>query len=432
MFLKRIKINVKYLLLSFFSIAFFWCYIYRFKIVGFPFSTSQLLAIFGCFFILLNSFFKKTIKFDSYLIVFFICFIIPIFFIMVTSVINGQSDFSIVSHFLGIPWNLLAFYCFKYYRKNTNQSLTFEDIAYLFIFTGLIQCFISSIAFFNPDIGKFLISIQDFGKESENARANMALSRRLVGLGSRYFGAGIVYSIDLVLIAQMMTDKKYFTKNIYKYLPIIYIIIFSCGMMTARTTIVGLFFSIFFFIRSHLKKIIHIFKTILSSFLVILLLFALLSYNYGYKFQRIISFGFEIFINLSTGKGLKTSSSDGTIRMYKFPEENNYKTWIIGDARFFESSGKYYMHTDVGYCRAIYYFGILGILAIIITQGYMALTVINCNERQYRFFFIILCLMYLVFNLKGWAVLYMYLIPFYFVDKSKRISISNKEGEIHA
>ena len=41
---------------------------------------------------------------------------------------------------------------------------------------------------------------------------------------------------------------------------------------------------------------------------------------------------------------------------------DNLKTWIIGDARYVDSvNGGYYMHTDVGYLRVLWYGGVIGL-----------------------------------------------------------------------
>lgn len=60
--------------------------------------------------------------------------------------------------------------------------------------------------------------------------------------------------------------------------------------------------------------------------------------------------------------------------MYVFPD--NLKTWIIGDGYFSNPyntdpfyigtrSRGYYMGTDVGYLRFIFYFGLIGLSAFI-------------------------------------------------------------------
>jgi hypothetical protein len=66
------------------------------------------------------------------------------------------------------------------------------------------------------------------------------------------------------------------------------------------------------------------------------------------------------------------SSNDRLMNMYVFPD--NAKTWIIGDGYFDGPSNTdpyyvgptmtgFYMWTDVGYLRFIFYFGLIGLAA---------------------------------------------------------------------
>lgn len=418
--------SVKKFLLFILSFILFWFYIYRFKLVGFPISTSQFLILLGSIFILIKIYNKKCIKFDYGIAIFIIGLITPFFFIGLTSVINAQSDFSIITYFMSIPYSLLGFYCIKYYIKETHQKISFNDIAMLFIFTGVAQALLSLIAFFIPDIGNFLINIQAFGKEAGKELAENQFSRRLIGLGAMYFGGGIIYAIDLVLITQLMLDKTLYKDKIYKFFPFFYLIIFACGMMMARTTIVGLFFSILLLLKYSYKKILHIVKTVLPAILLLILMSSILFFNYGDRAWKLYYFAFELFINLSSGRGFQTGSSNATLRMIKFPDSNDYKSWLIGDALFSTPDGHYYMYTDVGFCRSIFYFGIIGSLALLLTQSLMLLYVMKNLDKKYRYFLFILWLMFLTLNIKGFVLIHMYLIPFYFIDKQDFLCSSNE------
>ena len=418
---KIINNSIKQFFLFMISFILFWFYIYRFKLVGFPISTSQFLMLLGSIFLLIKTHNKKRIIFDYGIAIFIIGLIIPIFFIGLTSVINAQSDFSILTYLMSIPYSLLAFYCFKFYKKEIHQKITFNDIALLFILTGVIQSFLSLIGFIIPDFGHFLIDIQAYGRETGKELAENQFSRRLIGLGAMYFGGGIIYAIDLILITQLMLDKTLYKNKIYKFLPFFYLIIFACGMMMARTTIVGLFFSSLLLLNNSYRKILHIIKTGLPAILMIIIMSSILFFNYGDRAWKLYYFAFEMFINLSSGKGFQTGSSNTTLKMIKFPDSNNFKSWIIGDALFSTPDGHYYMYTDVGFCRSIFYFGIIGSLTLLITQSLMLLYVMKKLDKKYRYFLFILWLMFLTLNIKGFVLIHMYLIPFYFIDKQNNI-----------
>lgn len=92
--------------------------------------------------------------------------------------------------------------------------------------------------------------------------------------------------------------------------------------------------------------------------------------------------------------------------MYVFPD--NMKTWIVGDG-YFENpfykdpyyiglvTGGYYMNTDVGYLRFIFYFGLIGLILFI---SFFAKAAQVCIKRcpDYKLLF----LMLLVVNYICW------------------------------
>ena len=90
--------------------------------------------------------------------------------------------------------------------------------------------------------------------------------------------------------------------------------------------------------------------------------------------RNYIQFAFEGFFSLVEKGRWEVSSNEILKNMYRFPE--SIKTWIIGDG-YIENpkndpyfigklTGGYYMGTDVGYLRFIYYFGLIGLIAFII------------------------------------------------------------------
>ena len=94
------------------------------------------------------------------------------------------------------------------------------------------------------------------------------------------------------------------------------------------------------------------------------------------------------------------------MNMYVFPD--NLKTWIIGDGYFDnpqdidpyytgEVTGGYYMGTDVGYLRFIFYFGIFGLTSFI--AFFIAITQ-SCMKKfsQQSLLF----LLFLAVNIIGW------------------------------
>ena len=83
--------------------------------------------------------------------------------------------------------------------------------------------------------------------------------------------------------------------------------------------------------------------------------------------------------------------------MYIFPE--NISTWIIGDGFWNSHDGiGYYMHTDVGYLRMIYYFGIFGMIGFFLINYY---SILFKNIEELRLTKYIFLLYLAILNLKG-------------------------------
>ena len=115
----------------------------------------------------------------------------------------------------------------------------------------------------------------------------------------------------------------------------------------------------------------------LRTGIVIMLVFAVFAgvlYETDMVFRRNFRFAFEGFFSLVEEGRWEVHSNELLWTMYRFPE--TIKTWLIGDGYFYntfadpyyvgEEYGGYYMATDVGYLRFIYYAGLPCLLLFII------------------------------------------------------------------
>ena len=123
-------------------------------------------------------------------------------------------------------------------------------------------------------------------------------------------------------------------------------------------------------------------------------------YNTDPKARSLFRFGFEGFFSLVEKGHWETSSTDTLQSMVVFPE--TLHTWLLGDGYFANSrydpnylgnttDQGFYMGTDVGYLRFIFYFGIPGLLAM---MGVIIYSTIVCARhfRQERFLFVLVLL----------------------------------------
>ena len=108
--------------------------------------------------------------------------------------------------------------------------------------------------------------------------------------------------------------------------------------------------------------------------LILIVVIPLCKYLYenSPQFYQLSRFAFEGFFNLAETGEWEIDSNEKLKAMIVFPD--NMKTWVIGDG-YFENPyhtdpyyigyqpGGYYMGTDIGYCRFIFYFGLVGLFA---------------------------------------------------------------------
>lgn len=217
---------------------------------------------------------------------------------------------------------------------------------------------------------------------------------RLYGIGAALDVAGTRFSVTLVIIAMMLRNLSG-SKN-YKYMWVYLMAFFFIavvGNMMARTTIVGVVLAIIcMFIPQHFMGVVSNYQSgrVLKYLLVTLcvaLPVVIYLYSANEQFQDNIRFGFEGFFSLAEKGQWETNSNNILKNMIVFPD--NAKTWLIGDG-YIENPyytdpyyvgprwGGYYMATDIGYLRFLFYFGIIGLTTFIMYFFKVAKT---CAER---------------------------------------------------
>ncbi len=118
--------------------------------------------------------------------------------------------------------------------------------------------------------------------------------------------------------------------------------------------------------------------------------------------------------------------------MYVFPD--NLKTWLIGDGYMANPdtvdpfyTGKayhgFYKGTDVGYIRFIFYFGILGLLMMIVYMAKVCQLCINKYPNHYLLFLMVLFVNYIVW-FKVSTDLFVYFALFLCIHNNKDESFS--------
>ncbi len=288
-------------------------------------------------------------------------------------VYNNTTDTAYATYIISfLVWLSAAFTVTKLMR-GVHGYLSVDLICQYIIAICVFQCAVAVCNDIFPPLKSFLDSYiyqeQDF----------LTRVHRMYGLGASLDTAGIRFSCALVMIAYLIIHQNDTTKRRNLFLLILsYMIIAIVGNMIARTTLVGVIVSFGYLIYKT-----GIFKLRLSReskrfwrWTLIISLCAVPIISYLYNNNTIVHnnlrFAFEGFFNLVENGEWSTSSTDRLKTMYVFPD--NFKTWLIGDGYFSNPIntdpyftgkvvGGYYMGTDVGYLRFIFYFGLIGLFA---------------------------------------------------------------------
>ena len=113
--------------------------------------------------------------------------------------------------------------------------------------------------------------------------------------------------------------------------------------------------------------------------------------NLGWAFEF-------VFAYLEKGE-LETASSNQLLTMYVLPD--TLTSLFIGDSRMLNPDGSYYMHSDAGFIRHLFYWGVLGSLAYWLLQMYICKVAYEASgrDRNIRNLLVTLLIYMLVLNI---------------------------------
>lgn len=287
----------------------------------------------------------------------------------------------------------------------------------------LFQCTMALLIDFIPAVKSFVDAHISQGQDM------LTGLDRLYGIGAALDVAGSRFAAVLIAIAAYVDHKKDELKRsaILVYL-ISFILITVVGNMIARTTIVGLGISLGYLVLRQSqgifqqrneggdKKVLGMWGVALG----LLIPLAIFFYNTSEQFNELMRFGFEGFFSLAETGEWMVASNETLESMIVLPED--LETWIVGDGYFANqrndvnylgdaTEGGFYMGTDIGYLRFIFYFGLIGLFAISMVMIYAAAL---CAESypEYRAIFWLVCLANFVVWLKVSTDLFLFFCPF--------------------
>ena len=287
---------------------------------------------------------------------------------------NNTRDYTYASYIMSMwVWLGGAYFVVEIIRS-VQKKISVEIICHYLIGVCVAQCFIAILIDNYPSVKAVVHSVISTGFMNV---VELEEKERLYGIGCALDVAGTRFAAVLVMIAALIAKHKTNVRRLYVYM-MSFIIILVIGNMIARTTTVGVLLAIVYWMVVSYPYSYTINRSSTGVFKHVLLVFAvalpiLISlYNNNPAVREDIRFAFEGFFSLVEKGEWDVSSNDRLMTMYVFPD--NAKTWIIGDGYFDGPSNTdpyyvgpimtgFYMWTDVGYLRFIFYFGLIGLSA---------------------------------------------------------------------
>lgn len=291
---------------------------------------------------------------------------------LISMVLNNTPDDSYLGYVVSMWVWLSAAYFVVNAIKFTHGSVTIERVCVYLVSVGVLQCFLAIAIDTIPVIKTFIDSIlegEGFMGKNEN---------RLYGLGCALDVAGTRFSALLVMIAFLLPKAAQKEKGgFYIALLLAAFCVITCiGSVIGRTTVVGVGLSlVYMFYTCYFKRNISEEARIKLTRWVVGgmcagIVVAVGLYNFSPQWQNYFRFGFEGFFSLAETGRWEVRSNNQLVNQFIFPD--NAWTWLVGDGHMAPTTidpyyvGKvwtgFYMGTDVGYSRFLFYFGLMGLI----------------------------------------------------------------------
>lgn len=350
-------------------------YYFPFEFTFLPgYNTKMIMAVIGLALWGFNLANRRTFESNSSLFTLSIIALLVSLCGVVSVIANNTRDYAYASYIMSMWVWLGGAYCAVEIIRLVQKKMSVELICHYLIGVCVAQCIIAILIDNFPIVKEMASMITSSG--FLNA-ADFEGGSRLYGIGCALDVAGTRFAAVLVMIAALIAKHKTNVRRLYVYM-MSFIIILVIGNMIARTTTVGVLLAIVYWMVVSYpysftinRSSTGVFKHVLLVFVVALPILISL-YNNNPAVREDIRFAFEGFFSLAEKGEWDVSSNDRLMTMYVFPD--NAKTWIIGDGYFDGPTNTdpyyvgppmtgFYMWTDVGYLRFIFYFGLIGLAA---------------------------------------------------------------------
>lgn len=391
------------------------------------YNTKIMLAVFGVAMLIYNIIRTKDYSLSKGLLYSFMIAGAFSFVNYISLIINESDDYSYANYPISaLTWIMGAYGAISFIRW-THSKVTVELVVRYLAGGAAFHSILSQLIDRNESVKNFITSIF-------YVAADMEEMQRLYSFGVGLDPSGVRFAVILIMIAGVLTLSKVVKKSIG--LMIFYILCFAIisvlGNIISRTTTVGMGLGLFVFaistglykfvIKVSRIKIMRVFGIMLAIGIPIVVYY----YNVNPSFQDQIEYGFEGFFSLFESGEFQTSSTDELSTMWVWPQDT--QTWLIGSGLFLSKSSDFTYFSDIGYCRFIFYSGLIGFTVFGLYFVYNAIYFAIRYPRYRYIFFLMIVVTFVVWAKVATDIFQLYALFYTFTDEDELYASDEDEA----
>lgn len=313
-------------------------------------------------------------------------------------------------------------------------NVDYQRLSGIWINVVVIQSVLTLCVNLLPFMQDLLLFLVRYSEGRGLIVASLEQGNRFIGFGTQFFGSGIIYALTIILLAFRLAQQRIGLPFIRDLVLLAFISL--VGLLLARTVLVGIAIGAVIFcyqryFTDYYRLAWFCFLLIPTALLLLLIfLYAVLNNLLGIDLlhSKLFYFAAELFINLFSGAGLETESTDILLEMYQILP-TTLATWLIGDGFYLAQNsldGLYYMGTDVGYLRIIFAVGLVGLIVNLMTHSYLTAKIMALKPQRALLYFALLTL-YVILLIKG-MVSFIALLGYFYLAELAEVKNANERA----
>lgn len=313
-------------------------------------------------------------------------------------------------------------------------NVDYQRLSGIWINVVVIQSVLTLCVNLLPFMQDLLLFLVRYSEGRGLIVASLEQGNRFIGFGTQFFGSGIIYALTIILLAFRLAQQRIGLPFIRDLVLLAFISL--VGLLLARTVLVGIAIGAVIFcyqryFTDYYRLAWFCFLLIPTALLLLLIfLYAVLNNLLGIDLlhSKLFYFAAELFINLFSGAGLETESTDILLEMYQILP-TTLATWLIGDGFYLAQNsldGLYYMGTDVGYLRIIFAVGLVGLIVNLMTHSYLTAKIMALKPQRALLYFALLTL-YFILLIKG-MVSFIALLGYFYLAELAEVKNANERA----